>query len=337
MSAVSSVGSATSASQPFAESHRPYSLTCPNSQMGLEINDDFMDLSLLKQRFKDIKQETVDIAVSNINAYRGFIGNGVAVGKLAEPIFAKLLDAPEHGFHAFHFAFTGKNPPFDIMLYRASSEITPKRFAEVRGLFASHFTQFHDAISRLVGGNNWCGVSLKNYINEEAQISTNYQIRDLCEVELGKEERMIDDQATVKKVFGMVVGELSHETILFLNSFPASATYQIALFDPEEMRIGEIEYTTKTKHSRYIFCQDKSPVFHVKYGKNQANPYQRGLWVDDLSKLTILRKGNLRATKFGEFIVEGAFRIHGPATNSFPGEIGAQNSRIGPQATHGLK
>ena len=54
-----------------------------------------MNVSLLKERFKAIKQETVDIAVSSINAYRGFIGNGVAVGKLAEPIFAKLLNA--HG------------------------------------------------------------------------------------------------------------------------------------------------------------------------------------------------------------------------------------------------
>ena len=64
-----------------------------------------MDVSLLKERFKAIKQETVDVAVSSINAYRAFIGNGVAVGKLAEPIFAKLLDAPNEGFFAFHFAF----------------------------------------------------------------------------------------------------------------------------------------------------------------------------------------------------------------------------------------
>ena len=34
----------------------------------------------------------------------------------------------------------------------------------------------------------------------------------------------------------------------------------------------------------------------------------------DLSKLTILRKGNFRATNFGEYILEGAFRIH-PPTN----------------------
>ncbi len=78
-----------------------------------------MDVSLLKERFTAIKQETVDVAVSSINAYRAFIGNGVAVGKLAEPIFAKLLDAPDEGFFAFHFAFTGKNPPFDVMLYKA--------------------------------------------------------------------------------------------------------------------------------------------------------------------------------------------------------------------------
>ena|SRR5882672_1364314 len=163
-----------------------------------------MDVSLLKERFKAIKQETVDVAVSSINAYRGFIGNGVAVGKLAEPIFAKLLNAPDEGFYAFHFAFTGKNPPFDVMLYRAKTEIPKGRFTE-------------------------------------------------------------------------------------------------------------IEFKKLAKHSRFVFCQNGSPVFHVKYGKNQANPYQRGLWVDDLSKLTILRRGNFRETNFGEFILEGAFRIHASA------------------------
>lgn len=164
-----------------------------------------MNVALLKERFVAVRQETVDVAVSNINAYRDFIGNGVAVGKLAEPIFAKLLDAPGQDFHAFHFAFTGKNPPFDIMLYRAKSETPKIRFAQVRQLYSSHFSQFHDAISQIVGGNDWCGISLKNYINEEAQISTNYQIRDLCERELGAVERMIDNSETVKKVFGMVV------------------------------------------------------------------------------------------------------------------------------------
>jgi hypothetical protein len=272
-----------------------------------------MNVALLKERFQAIKQETVDIAVSSINAYRGFIGNGVAVGKLAEPIFAKLLDAPDEGFYAFHFAFTGKNPPFDVMLYRAKAEIPKSRFAEVRKHYASDFAKFHDAISEIVGGNNWCGISIKNYINEEAQISTNYGIRDLCETKLGAAERVHDEAATVKEMFNTVAEQLSHETIIFLNSFPKDSTYQIALFDAEEMRITEIEFKKLTKHSRFVFCQNGSPVFHVKYGKNQANPYQRGLWVDDLSKLTILRKGNFRETNFGEFILEGAFRIHPPA------------------------
>ena len=271
-----------------------------------------MDVSLLKERFKSIKQETVDIAVSSINAYRGFIGNGVAVGKLAEPLFAKLLNAPEGDLHAFHFAFTGKNPPFDIMLYRSKNIIPKERFAEVKKLYSSDYLRFHEAISNCVGGNDWCGISLKNYKDKAAQISTNYGIRDLCEEEFGNVERVYDDPSVVKKMFEMVVNQLSHEAILFLNSFPKTSSYQIALFDPREIRITEIEFKKLKKHTRFIFLQNGSPVFHIKYGKNQANPYQRGLWVDDLSKLTILRKGNFRATDFGEYILEGAFRIHPP-------------------------
>jgi hypothetical protein len=271
-----------------------------------------MDVSLLKERFAAIPQDTVDIAVSSINAYRVFIGNGVAVGKLAEPIIARLLAAPEEGFHAFPFVFTGKNPPFDVMLYRARVEIPKGRFAEVRKLFSSDFSAFHAAISKIVGGNGWCGVSIKNYLNEEAQISTNYEIRNQCETQLGAVERVHDGQEEVRQMFAAVVDQLSHESIIFLNSFPKTSTYQLALFDPQEIRITEIEFKKLKKHSRYIFCQDGSPVFHVKYGKNQANPYQRGLWVDDLSKLSILRKGGYRESNYGEYLLEGAFRIHPP-------------------------
>jgi hypothetical protein len=272
-----------------------------------------MDVSLLKERFKAIKPETVEIAVSSINAYRGFIGNGVAVGKLAEPIFAKLLDAPQDGFHAFHFAFTGNNPPFDIMLYRAESEIPKDRFTGFSGfrkLYKSDFSKFQEKISNIVGGIDWCGISLKNYKNKAAQISTNYLIRDLCERELGAVERVIDDPTVVKEMFSKVVGELSHETIIFLNSFPKDSSYQIALFDPQEIRITDIQFKKLKKHSRYIFRQDGKPVFHVKYGKNQNNPYQRGLWVDDLSKLTVLLKGKFRETSYGEYVLDGAFRTH---------------------------
>ena len=130
---------------------------------------------------------------------------------------------------------------------------------------------------------------------------------------MGEVEQVFDDIKVVDKMFSAVVAELSHETIIFLNSFPDDKKYQIALFDPHEIRISKIEFKKLTKHSRFIFYQEDSPVFHVKYGKNQANPYQRGLWVDDLSKLTILRRGNFRETNFGEFILEGAFRIHPPA------------------------
>lgn len=276
------------------------------------MNDTEIGVSLLKERFKAIKQETIDIAVSSINAYRDFIGNGVAVGKLAEPIFSKLLNAPDEEFHAFHFAFSGKNPPFDIMLYRAKSEIPKARFVEVKKLYSSDFEKFQDAISSIVGGKDWCGISLKNYKDKAAQISTNYRIRDLCEAELGTVERVIDEASVVKNMFSRVVSELSHETILFLNSFPKDSTYQIALFEPQKIHITDIQFKTFKVHSRYIFRQDGHAVFHEKYGKNRNNPYQRGMWLDDLSKLTILRRGNFRKSNFGEFIVEGAFRIHPP-------------------------
>ena len=48
-------------------------------------------------------------------------------------------------------------------------------------------------------------------------------------------------------------------------------------------------------------------------GKNiRAVREKVGLSQDDLSKLTILRKENFQETNFGEFILEGAFRIHPP-------------------------
>lgn len=274
-----------------------------------------MNVELLKGRFAELPQGLIDTAVSNINAYRDFIGNGVAVGKLAEPIIAQLLNDPSRNMHSFPFVFTGKNPPFDIIVYKAPKEIPRSKFTEVRSLYAQNYSRFHTETTSIVGSGNWCGISIKNYINEAAQISTNYSIREYCESVLGDEEKIYEDQAIVQKIYGHLKSELGHETILFLNSFPDTKTYQFALFDTEGIKITSIEYHRLTKHARYTFRIGKNPIFHLKYGMNQANPYQRGAWVDDLSCLPLLRKGSYVRSDFGSHILRGALEIH-PFSNS---------------------
>jgi hypothetical protein len=207
--------------------------------------------------------------------------------------------------------FTGKNPPFDIMLYRSNTEINSHKFTNLRKLYSDNFESFHKETSNLVGGaDNWCGISIKNYINKEAQISTNYAIREFCETRLGNDLKIHDDPNLVSEIYGHISRQLSHETILILSSFPDSSKYQFSLFSPKEIPITEIEYKKLDKHTRYVFRQNGQPVFHLKYGKNQANPYQRGVWVDNLSKMPILRTGSYYKSGFGDYILEGAFRIH---------------------------
>jgi hypothetical protein len=270
-----------------------------------------MNTALLKERFAALPQEEIDVIVSSINAYRAFIGNGVAVGKLAEPIIARLLENREANLFSFPFVFTGKNPPFDIMFYRGAEPIPSERFSNLRKLYSKNFSTFCRATSSLVGGlDNWCGISIKNYINKEAQISTNYAIREFCESRLGNELKTYDDPDLVSEVYAHISAQLSHETILILSSFPNTSKYQFSMFAADEIPITEIEYKKLDKHTRYIFKQNGQPVFHLKYGKNQANPYQRGIWVDDLSKMSILRTGSYRQSDYGNYILNGAFRIH---------------------------
>lgn len=270
-----------------------------------------MNIQFLQKAFARVPATSVDTAVSNINAYRDFIGNGVAVGKLAEVIIAKMFSNPSEGVHGFSFAFTGKNPPFDIMVYFRREGALPKdAFTKLRRLYQIDFPTFCRGIDKEVGSNLWCGISLKNYLNYESQLTTNYGIRTICEEMLGTEFKIHTDKGLVGAVLERAKAELSHESILLLNSFPEEMTYQFRLFNLDAVEITQISFIQKAKHTRYVFGNSGGDIFHIKYGKNQANPFQRGIWVDDLEKLPLLHKGNYSVSAFGRYILDGALVHH---------------------------
>ncbi len=279
--------------------------------------DKAMNLQFLQTAFAKIPKETIETAVSNINAYRNFIGNGVAVGKLAEVIIARMFTS--EGIHGFSFAFTGKNPPFDIMIYARKEPLARDAFTSLRKLYQINFDTFCKGISKAVGSDQWCGVSLKNYLNHESQVTTNYQIRTICEEMLGEEVRVYKDAATVKGVVDRSKVELSHETILLLNSFPHNKAYQFRLFNLDSLKIATIEFSKKAKHTRYVFGDGSGDIFHIKYGKNQANPFQRGIWIDDLEKLPLLASGSYHQSAFGKYLLDGALRYHKPTDDEDEG------------------
>jgi hypothetical protein len=269
-----------------------------------------MNINFLKSAFSEIPKEKLQIAVSNINAYRNFIGNGVAVGKLAEVIVAEMFSNQKSKINGFSFAFTGKNPPFDIMVYERKVPLEKTDFTDLRRLYKTDYSIFESSISKIVGSKNWCGVSLKNYLNHESQITTNYKVRTLCEKHLGQKQMVFKDNDTVNFLLKSIKEELSHETILLMNSFPDTSSFQFRLFNLDSVQITQIEYVEKTKHSRYVFLNKSGPVFHVKYGKNQANPFQRGIWVDELEQLPLLGSGNYTRSNFAEYILKGALLKH---------------------------
>jgi len=269
-----------------------------------------MNIDFLKKSFAEIPQKTSEIAASNINTYRDFIGNGVAVGKLAEVIIAKMFCNEKSMIHGFSFTFTGKNPPFDIMIYKRNKALDKKVFTDFRRLYEQDFTAFSNAISESIGSDQWCGISLKNYLNEESQLTTNYNIRSICEKELGDEERTYTDKDLIKKLVIKIKESLSHEIILLMNSFPKTKKYQFRLFSLDDIEITTIEFSQKRKHSRFIFGNKTGAVFHVKYGKGQANPFQRGIWIDDLEQLPLLREGVYNESGFAKYILNGALEEH---------------------------
>lgn len=269
-----------------------------------------MNIEFLRKAFGRIPAANIEVAVSNVNAYRNFIGNGVAVGKLAEVIVAKMFSNPEAYIHGFSFAFTGKNPPFDIMVYYRKEALPKEAFTSLRRLYEIDFATFCKAIDKAVGSNLWCGISLKNYLNYESQLTTNYKIRTICEETLGTEFKIHNDKKVVEDVLSRAKDELSHESILLLNSFPATMEYQFRLFNLDAIEITRIQFTQKAKHTRYVFGNSGGDIFHIKYGKNQANPFQRGIWVDDLEKLPLLNKGKYTVSAFGRYILDGALIHH---------------------------
>jgi hypothetical protein len=200
------------------------------------------------------------------------IYNGVAAGKTVELMFSCLI-RKYTSFFANRLELRNSNESADIVV--------------------SEKERFLRNLNKIIKKNNSLPenvlfMSLKNYQKNECQISTGKFrgggfYREHCESVLGDKVKT-ESEDLIKKVVGKIKSDLfrSQKTTLSLNAFDDLFVISNMEFASDD--IDKIVLEKLRKYKNYRFYSDKCDkyVFEIKYGKNQANPYQRGIWTKNI-------------------------------------------------------
>lgn len=147
-------------------------------------------------------------------------------------------------------------------------------------------------------------ISLKFYGRNGSQLSTNYNVRIIVESfftehglldatrwtsKTGKlitsltEKSIITDKALIEKLICLPeFVKLSEQNIIVVcrNDKKPDGKYRLIHVDwlAAFKSIDKVEFRELNKLTRFIFFEKEKEVFNLRYGKNQDNAYQRGVW-----------------------------------------------------------
>ena len=273
------------------------------------------ELDTFIARFMDIKRN---------------IGNGVGAGKFFENLFSEFVNQKMDGVYGIHLNLSNSSFIWDIIITddaKASEKVSTITSIIKNGV------DVEANISEVLG-DNWIGVSLKTYKEDACQITTDYSYRTYLEElfsegevtgeqinefftmlnkhdtdryvimalntydrklsklnEIEKEKNALvrlksDDKIKVKQT---LVTKLESELDSVVNQY----TFRLLSFDK---KFDKITYKKNTKLSQYDLSIDGVNYFKVLYGKNQANPFQRGIWTHNSKSIEYFRE-----VKTGEY------------------------------------
>lgn len=281
----------------------------------------------MKQLFLEKLSQTgteLDVFISHFMDIKSNIGNGVGAGKLFERLFVDFLNKKVEGVHSVHLNISNSSFIWDILV--SDVEIESKK-DDIINIIRSN-----DAVeSKLteIIGKNWIGVSLKTYKEDACQITTDYSYRTYLE---NKVSESVADEATLNEFFQFLnKHDKDRYVILALNTYDKISTHQLSiekakrsfikskdkavletLKNLESMDVSN-EYTFRLlsfdkKFDDIIFKKNKKlsqydlsiggvNYFKVLYGKNQANPFQRGIWThnnNSIEYFKLIKSGKFR-------------------------------------------
>lgn len=254
------------------------------------------DLDNLISRFMDIKEK---------------IGNGVGAGKLFESVFVDFINKKLADLYSLHLNLSNSHFIWDILVSDTPIDHHRQQIVQIIRNNSDNKV-IESAITNLIG-DRWLGVSLKTYKLNACQITTDYSYRTFLENSVG--ESFASEQ-TLIDFFGLLNKHDSNRYVtLALNTFSEIDTIESKITELKkkpltetiQKKIDELEAKKSTIHqskysirllsfdkkfdkiyfkinkklSQYNLSINGKNFFKVLYGKNQANPFQRGIWTHD--------------------------------------------------------
>jgi hypothetical protein len=264
----------------------------------------------MKQIFLDKLTNTgseLDTFISRFLNIKANIGNGVGAGKLFERLFVDFVNKKLDNLYSVHLNLNNSQFIWDILI--SDVEIESKKDDIVSIIRSGNPVE--PQLDNLLG-NNWIAVSLKTYKNDSCQITTDYSYRTYLEDKVSKSTA---DSQTLNDFFSLLnKHDQNRYVILALNTYDNLSehlskikklkdnlentkknqtknlkslaileskivkneyTFRLLTFDK---KFDNITYKLNKKLSQYNLSIDGVKYFKVLYGKNQANPFQRGIW-----------------------------------------------------------
>lgn len=247
------------------------------------------------------------------------IGNGVGAGKLFETLFSAFVNQKMQDVYSLHLNLSNSHFIWDIIITE-----NPLAYLEIANIIVAIKAggKIEQSISDIIG-DNWIGISLKTYKEDACQITTDYSYRTYLEDlfmegeisgdqiddfflmlnkndkdryaimalntydrklskinEIEKEKRALlkikhEASSNVKK---SLIAKLESELDNVTNKY----SFRLLSFDK---KFDKIIFKKNSTHSQYDLLIDGVKYFKVLYGKNQANPFQRGIWTHNAKSI----------------------------------------------------
>jgi len=232
------------------------------------------------------------------------IGNGVGAGKLFERLFTGFINEYNkksqvmEGLYAIDLNLSNSNFIWDIIISDNEKLLFDEN--EIINIIKNNQNNLkliEDNLIKIIG-NNWIGVSLKTYKNDCFQITTDYSYREFLENEIGESDVIGE---TVNKFYSLLNKyDKNRYLILALNTYDNHYTFRLLDFDK---KFDKIEFKKNRKLSQYNIYLNNEIIIKVLYGKNQANPYQRGIWTHNVKSIEyfqLIKSGNYKRDNYFE-------------------------------------
>jgi hypothetical protein len=239
--------------------------------------------------FTKIDQSKMNRLISMFLDGKGnFFGTGASSGKVFEHMFSMLIELTIPDFFTYRLdSVNNKNLTGDILISK-SPKIKNINF--INASIKDNNTINYNKLYKLLDDSPFLELSLKEYVNNACQISTQYELRELCE-ELIEKNTFCDDLETVRLITDEIDSITDNNKIIMsCQFFEKDKKYKFYIYEGFS-RVDSIRNIMKKKHDRYELISNGNVVAHLKYGKKTANAFQRGLWVDDFNFFTRIYKG----------------------------------------------